>query len=107
MTTIRDRGFSRASRRMACRLLLSPSLVTVQVFTTHKSAASPSAASRYPIRANPSRTSSVSYWLTLQPRVRVFNVAGTAAASQLFDLVLQVVGIRLSQAWNDPQDEQS
>src|SRR5262245_17348681 len=73
---IRDRGFSRASRRIACRLLLSPSLVTVQVFTTHKSAAAPSAASRYPIRANPSRTSSVSYWLTLQPRVRVLSVAG-------------------------------
>src|SRR5205823_3993681 len=48
---------------------------TVQVFTTHKSACSPSFASRNRARNRPSRTSSVSYWFTLQPRVSVLSVA--------------------------------
>ena len=59
---------------MALRLLASAVAVTVHVLTMHNSAGSPSAASRYPSRASPWRTYSVSYWLTLQPRVRVFSV---------------------------------
>src|SRR4051794_11416326 len=73
---MRASGFSRARRRIAWRLLLSPSAVTVQVLTTHKSADSSSAASRKFARKKPSRTSSVSYRLTLQPSVSVLSVAG-------------------------------
>ena len=43
--------------------------VTVQVFTTQRSAASSSRASRNPFFSKASNTSCVSYWLTLQPRV--------------------------------------
>src|SRR5689334_3147154 len=60
---------------MTCRLLASPSAVTVQVLTTHRSAGSSSAASRKPAVANDWRTNSVSYWLTLQPSVTVLSVA--------------------------------
>ena len=44
-------------------------------------AGSSTAASRKFARKNPSRTNSVSYWLTLQPSVSVLSVAGIAGYS--------------------------
>src|SRR5262245_10901127 len=62
-------GFDCCSRRMNCRLLASPSMVTVHVLTTHRSAGSCSSASRQPLSSKASLTCCVSYWFTLQPSV--------------------------------------
>lgn len=63
-----------AALRIACRLLLAASMVTLQVLTILKSAASDSVSTNPCERSN-AATCSLSYWLTLQPRVWIENVA--------------------------------
>src|SRR4051794_31590092 len=85
MTTTFAPGFSWASRRMACRLLASPSWVTVQVLTTHSDAGSPEGASAKPACSSNSLTYWVSYWLTLQPRVTRRTVADIGTSDVIIE----------------------
>jgi hypothetical protein len=74
ITTVSSAGPRRAvPRRATCRTkrrsLASLSAVTVHEFTTATSAAAGSSTTTAPWSANACRTSSVSYWFALQPKV--------------------------------------
>src|SRR5262249_60781743 len=93
MTTMAAPGWAWCSRRISCRLLASPSWVTVQVFTTHRSARSPSPASAQPACSSSSLTYCVSYWLTLQPRVARRAFGGVMALDFVFGVWCLVFGV--------------
>ena len=64
---MRARGLVRAMRRASWRALRPASAVTVQVLTTTSSARS--SVSRQPRRPRASRSTWVSYWFALHPKV--------------------------------------
>ncbi len=69
MTTVRSPGRSRARRRTRPRILASLTCVTVHELTTAASAARGSATTRAPAPSSACRTTSVSYWFALHPKV--------------------------------------
>ncbi len=69
ITTVSSFAPRRASPRTKRRSLVSLSAVTVHEFTTATSAAAGSSTTTAPWSANAWRTSSVSYWFALQPKV--------------------------------------
>ena len=90
MTIVLVPGFFRASCRITCRDFESPVFVTVHVLTIHRSADSSSVASRYPLARSDSRTSWVSYWFTLQPKVTSRAVRSAVTTREVLNSVRAV-----------------
>ena len=69
VTSTGPSGLARERVRMRVRALWSAREVTVQVLTTCTSASAAPAATRNPAARNDAASASVSYWLSLHPKV--------------------------------------